>query len=64
LLALAVQQGRLMVAVRGPHDIGIAHDVPDLHASALREAETRQQFQRPPAKTGPFAIETTGTAAR
>ncbi|HMI93360.1 MAG TPA: Flp pilus assembly protein CpaB [Polyangiales bacterium] len=64
LLALAVQRGRLMVAVRGPNDIGITRDVPDLLASALREAESRQPSQKTPSKTGPFAIESTSTAAR
>jgi len=66
LLALAVQRGQLMVAVRGPNDIGIAHDVPDLLASALREAESRQQAQKPaPSKsTAPYAIQSTGSASR
>jgi pilus assembly protein CpaB len=57
LLALAVQRGRLMVAVRGPHDIGIVRDIPDLRASALRESETRQVTQAPAVKAGPIAIQ-------
>jgi pilus assembly protein CpaB len=64
LLALAVQRGKLMVAVRGPNDIGITRDVPDLLASALREAETRLPTQKAPVKSAPFEIESTSTAAR
>jgi hypothetical protein len=46
-----------MVAVRGPHDIGIVRDIPDLRASALRESETRQVTQAPAVKAGPIAIQ-------
>ena len=53
-----------MVAVRGPHDVGIVRDIPDLPASALRESETRQVVQAPASKQGPIAIQSVGGSSR
>ena len=43
LVSLALERGRLSVAVRNPQDPGVQNDIPDMKASALLEAKTRLQ---------------------
>jgi pilus assembly protein CpaB len=64
LLALSAQRGRLLVAVRGPHDIAIDRAIPDLPAHALRETEGPEEALRSAIKPGPIAIQSTGDSAR
>ena len=59
LLSLAIERGRLSVAVRPPTDPGTVDDLPDLKASALRDTKVRADLQRrPSAPQGPVRIET------
>jgi pilus assembly protein CpaB len=59
LLSLAIDRGRLSVAVRPPNDPGTVDDLPDLKASALRDTKVRADLQRrPSAPSGPIRIET------
>jgi pilus assembly protein CpaB len=46
LLALAIQQGDLSVAVRPPDEPTVMEDVPDMKASALLDSRQRTQVQR------------------
>jgi pilus assembly protein CpaB len=62
LLALALERGRLSVAVRNAKDPAVQGDIPDLKASALFDTKARSDVQHPPASNGPVRIE--GTALR
>jgi len=57
LLSLALERGRLSVAVRPPTDPGTTDDLPDLKASALLDTKQRADVQRRPAAQGPVRIE-------
>lgn len=56
LLALAIQQGDLSVAVRPPDEPTVIEDVPDIQASALLDSRQRTQLQRWPRSTRPLEI--------
>ncbi|MGC4093349.1 MAG: Flp pilus assembly protein CpaB [Polyangiaceae bacterium] len=43
LVSLALERGRLSVAVRNPDDPGVQNDIPDIKSSALLEAKARTQ---------------------
>jgi pilus assembly protein CpaB len=58
LLSLALERGRLSVAVRPPNDPGTLDDLPDLKSSALLDTKARADVQRRPvANQGPVRIE-------
>ncbi len=57
LLSLALERGRLSVAVRPPNDPGTLDDLPDLKASALLDTKVRSDVQRRPQPQGPIRIE-------
>jgi pilus assembly protein CpaB len=57
LLSLALERGRLSVAVRPPSDPGTVDDLPDLKASALLDTKVRADVQRRPQAQGPVRIE-------
>jgi pilus assembly protein CpaB len=57
LLALAIDRGRLSVAVRPPEDPGIVDDIPDMKASSLLDTKARAEVQRKPREGGPVRIE-------
>lgn len=59
VVSLAVEKGRLSVAVRNPDDPAVQNDIPDLKASALLEAKTRVQARARArtASTAPVRIE-------
>ena len=57
LLSLALERGRLSVAVRPPSDPGTVDDLPDLKASALLDTKVRADVQRRPQTQGPVRIE-------
>jgi pilus assembly protein CpaB len=57
LLALAIERGRLSVAVRPPGDPGVVDDIPDMKASALLDTKARADVQRRPQNNGPIRIE-------
>jgi len=58
LLSLALERGRLSVALRPPTDPGTVDDLPDLKTSALRDTKARAELQRrPSAPQGPVRIE-------
>jgi pilus assembly protein CpaB len=46
LLALAIEQGDLSVAVRPPDEPTVVEDVPDMKATALLDSQKRTQVQR------------------
>jgi pilus assembly protein CpaB len=50
LLALAVERGRLGVAVRNPDDQRVVENVPDMRSTVLLDTLTRESVQRPRAK--------------
>lgn len=56
LLSLALERGRLAVAVRPPSDPGTVDDLPDMKASALLDTKARADVQRRPVQ-GPVRIE-------
>jgi pilus assembly protein CpaB len=58
LLALAIERGKLSVALRNPDDVRIIDSISDVHASALSDTGQRagvQSFRR--GSTGPTKIE-------
>lgn len=60
LLTLALDRGRLSVAVRPPEDPGVQTDIPDMKASALFDTKLRanvQRMVRPSPNEGPVRIE-------
>jgi len=57
LIALAVQQGNLSVAVRPPDEPTVVEDVPDMKASALLDSRQRTQLQRWARPNRPLRIE-------
>jgi pilus assembly protein CpaB len=58
LLGLALEKGRLSVAVRNPDDPSIQTDIPDMKASAILDTKARADVQRRPAASdGPIRIE-------
>jgi pilus assembly protein CpaB len=57
LLALAIEQGDLSVAVRPPDEQTVVEDVPDMKASALLDSRQRTQVQRSSRTTRPIKIE-------
>jgi pilus assembly protein CpaB len=57
LLALAIQQGDLSVAVRPPDEPTVIEDVPDMKASALLDSRQRTQVQRWTRSNRPLKIE-------
>jgi pilus assembly protein CpaB len=57
LLALAIEQGDLSVAVRPPDEQTVVEDVPDMKASALLDSRQRTQVQRWTRSTRPVKIE-------
>jgi pilus assembly protein CpaB len=58
LLGLALEKGRLSVAVRNPEDPSIQTDIPDMKASAILDTKARADVQRRPATSeGPVRIE-------
>jgi pilus assembly protein CpaB len=57
LIALAIQQGDLSVAVRPPDEPTVIEDVPDMNASALLDSRQRTQVQRWTRATRPIKIE-------
>jgi pilus assembly protein CpaB len=52
ILALALDRGRLSVAVRNPHDHATELDIPDLKSSALLDTRVRSDLQRATARAG------------
>jgi hypothetical protein len=56
LLALAIQQGELSVAVRPPDEPTVIDEVPDMKASALLDSRQRSQVQRWTRGTRPVEI--------
>jgi pilus assembly protein CpaB len=56
LLALALQQGELSVAVRPPDEPTVIDEVPDMKASALLDSRQRSQVQRWARSTRPIEI--------
>lgn len=56
LLALAIQQGELSVAVRPPDEPTVIDEVPDMKASALLDSRQRSQVQRWARSTRPVEI--------
>jgi pilus assembly protein CpaB len=62
LLALALERGRLSVAVRNAKDPAVQSDIPDLKASALFDTKARSDVQHPAGNGAPVRIE--GTALR
>jgi pilus assembly protein CpaB len=57
LVALAIEQGDLSVAVRPPDEPTIIEDVPDMKAAALLDSKQRTQVQRWARSTRPVKIE-------
>jgi pilus assembly protein CpaB len=57
LIALAIQQGDLSVAVRPPDEPTVIEDVPDMKASALLDSRQRTLVQRWTRSTRPVKIE-------
>jgi pilus assembly protein CpaB len=57
LVALAIQQGDLSVAVRPPDEPTVVEEVPDMKASALLDSRQRTQVQRWARSTRPVKIE-------
>lgn len=57
LLGLALERGRLSVAVRNPDDPTIQTDIPDMKASALLDTKVRADVQRRPTSDAPVRIE-------
>jgi pilus assembly protein CpaB len=57
LIALAVGQGALSVAVRPPDEPTVVEDVPDMKAAALFDSRQRTQVQRWSRSTRPVKIE-------
>jgi pilus assembly protein CpaB len=57
LLALAIEQGDLSVAVRPPDETTVVEDVPDMKAAALLDSRQRAQVQRWSRSTRPVKIE-------
>jgi pilus assembly protein CpaB len=60
LLALAVDKGRLSVAVRSPRDPSVVDSLPDLKSSALFDTAAREQVQQ----TRPAAVAARDGAGR
>jgi pilus assembly protein CpaB len=60
LLALALERGRISVAVRSPEDPWTQNDVPDVKASALLDVKTRAELQRGVRPQAPVKIQATG----
>lgn len=62
LLSLALERGRLSVAVRSPDDPWTQNDIPDVKVSALFDPKSRSDAQRRTAATpaGPVKIQATG----
>jgi hypothetical protein len=59
LVALAIEQGRLSVAVRPPDEQTVVDDVPDMKASALLDGRQRSQVQQASRVATPIRIEAT-----
>jgi pilus assembly protein CpaB len=59
LVALAIEQGRLSVAVRPPDEQTVVDDVPDMKASALLDGRQRSQVQQASRVANPIRIEAT-----
>jgi pilus assembly protein CpaB len=57
LVALAIEQGDLSVAVRPPDEPTVIEDVPDMKAAALLDSRQRTQVQRWSRSTRPVKIE-------
>lgn len=57
LVALAIEQGDISVAVRPPDEPTVVEDVPDMKASALLDSRQRTQVQRWARSTRPVKIE-------
>jgi pilus assembly protein CpaB len=57
LIALAIQQGQLSVAVRPPDEPTVVDEVPDMKVSALLDSRQRTQVQRWTRSTRPVKIE-------
>jgi Flp pilus assembly protein CpaB len=57
LLALAIGQGNLSVAVRPPDEPTVVEDVPDMKAAALLDSQKRTEVQRFARSTRPIKIE-------
>jgi pilus assembly protein CpaB len=59
LLSLALERGRLSVAVRQPEDPGVQTDIPDMLGSTLFDTRARAGVQRAPrpANDGPVRID-------
>lgn len=56
LLSLAVEKGRLTVALRNPDDQRIVEGIPDMSSNALAKPELRSKVQK--AHVGPVRLET------
>ncbi len=56
LLALALERGRLSVAVRNAKDPAVENDIPDMKVSALLDTKMRADVQRPQSRV-PVRIE-------
>lgn len=57
LVALAIEQGDISVAVRPPDEPTVVEDVPDMKASALLDSRQRTRVQRWARSTRPVKIE-------
>jgi pilus assembly protein CpaB len=56
LLSLAIEKGRLTVALRNPDDQRIVEGIPDMSSTALTKDDIRKQIQK--AHVGPVRLET------
>lgn len=64
LVGLALERGRLSVAVRNPNDPSIQEELPDMKVSALLDSKARADVQRPSGRTatlGPTRIQGAAT---
>jgi pilus assembly protein CpaB len=59
LLALALEKGRLSVALRNPDDVRVTEGITDMTTSALTDTKTRQSVQGQ-RKTAPLRLESQG----
>jgi pilus assembly protein CpaB len=58
LLALAVEKGRLSVALRNPDDQRVVEGIPDMSSTALTDTEVRRAVQE--IRKGPVRLTTGG----
>ena len=61
MLALAVEKGKLSVALRNPDDQRVVEGIPDMPASALIDRAAREKVQSI-RRSGPVRLESVGGA--